>query len=137
MTCRLAQGYEEAEDESPEEASRKLSAVHGAVDVFFRDPDPSAVLEISPPRMGLFRAAFVRLKSLSRWAGGPASNPTPGQSDKEAQRLRAQVAQLQQQVCLLVSLTWLAALLASGRQDCVADSRHAVLRLLARVFELH
>ena len=93
--CRLAQGDDaDSENESPGEASRKLAAVHEAVDAFFRDADPQAVLDISPPRSSMFRAAFARLKSLSRWAG--AGKTSLGQ-DKEVQELRASVARLQMQ----------------------------------------
>ena len=120
--ARLARGEDEGEDETPEAAARKLAGVHEAVDVYFRASDPGAVLEVDPPRMGLIRAAFSRLKSLSRWAGG-----TPGshESAREVAQLRADVQRLQQLVHLaLCSCPGAACLLAERlvhawcRADC-------------------
>ena len=118
MRCRLARGEdEEAEDESPEATNRRLAAVQQAVDTYFRDPDPAATFEVSPPRIGLIRAAFARLKSLSRWAGGSAGASMSHEAAKEIAQLRSEKQRLQQLVRHL-----------AGTDGCAAracDAEHA------------
>ncbi|KAK9794064.1 hypothetical protein WJX73_003057 [Symbiochloris irregularis] len=96
---QLAQG-EEQEPDTPREAAWKVAAVHASVDAFFHNTDPAATLEVQPPRMPLFRAAFVRLKALARWTGSSAAaaGSFGGASNEAVEKLRAQIAGLQQQL---------------------------------------